>query len=74
MTSPPSPNTPSSSRLPATILVAWLALALVLGASGGLVVLGPPVPQFVVLALTGFGFLAVAKAAVGRRWADGLSL
>ena len=71
MTSTPGP---SGFRLPVTILVVWLAVALVLGASGSLVALRPPVPQFVVLALTGLSFLAITKAAAGRRWADGLSL
>ncbi len=69
-----SPPGPSSFRLPATILAAWLAAALVLGASGRLAALQPPGPQLLVLTLTGLGFLAVSKTEIGRRWADGLSL
>ena len=52
----------------------WLVLALVLGASGRLAQLHPPVPQLVLLGLTAMLVVAGATLPGFRRWLAGLRL
>ncbi len=57
------------NRIVASTLVAWLAGATTLGASGRLQTLQPPIPQLIIIALTVTALVAVAAVPAVRAWA-----
>jgi hypothetical protein len=57
------------ARLVAGVGLLWLAFALVAGASGLLTTLRPPVPQLVLVALTGGVIVAGVRLPAVREWA-----
>jgi len=59
---------------PPAIGLAWLALAIGLGASGRLLLLRPPAPQLILLGLTVAVLVAGARIPALRDWAFGLDL
>ncbi|MGH7644702.1 MAG: hypothetical protein ACREMR_03860 [Gemmatimonadales bacterium] len=66
---------PRTSALPALISIsAWLALALVAGASGRLATLPFPVPQSVLLGLAVVAVVAGTSVAALRAWLDAVDL
>ena len=63
-----------SGKHVAFLLLVWLLIAIVLGASGRLAVLKPPAPQLVVVALTISSLAAVLVVPRLREWADNASI
>lgn len=64
----------SHSRLAPALAVGWLALAVLIGASGKFALLPFPVPQVIVLALTIVTVWAGTRVAAVRAWVDALPL
>ena len=50
------------------VALAWLALGLIAGASGGMARLRPPLPQVILISLTGALLAAFSKAPEFRSW------
>jgi hypothetical protein len=62
-----------SSLIPLALL-AWLAAAIAVGASGRLALVRPPVPQIVILALTAMVIVAAFAVPAAREWAFGVDV
>ena len=69
-----SPAAPVSSRPVVISGLVWLAIAVVLGASGVFAQLRPPGPQIIVLALTIFVVTASITVPSVRSWVDSIPL
>ena len=63
-----------SSNVTRSILLLWLGLALVLGASGTLTAFPPPGPQVLLLGLSGLAVWAGTRAGSIRDWIDQLPI